>query len=105
MIFASKKRILILSIGKINFSETIKNAVERKRLLSCEYDELSENTTFNRIIKSTAILLIKHKGVSNKYRDQLKKEMLFFSNVDSIDLKSVRWAVPARRIPKAAQRA
>ena len=39
--------------GKINMPESIKNKLSRKQLLSCEYDELSENNLLNQILKIT----------------------------------------------------
>ena len=37
--------------GKINISETIKNKIKHKQLISCSHDEYSENNLFNQIIK------------------------------------------------------
>ncbi|MBQ5988265.1 MAG: 5-methylcytosine-specific restriction endonuclease system specificity protein McrC [Oscillospiraceae bacterium] len=77
--------------GKINIQGTIKNKFQHKQLLSCEYDELSENNILNRIIKTTSSLLIKSEDVKSEYRNLLKQQMMFFSEVDEIDLFSVRW--------------
>ena len=78
--------------GKINIQGTIKNRLQHKQLLSCEYDELSENNILNRIIKSTSSLLIKCEDVKSEYRNLLKQQMMFFSEVDETDLFSVSWA-------------
>ncbi|WP_127058627.1 5-methylcytosine-specific restriction endonuclease system specificity protein McrC [Veillonella ratti] len=78
--------------GKIHMPGTIKNQIAHKRLLSCDFDELSENTLFNQIIKTTVILLLKHAKVKAEYKDDLKKKMLFFANVDTIDLTLVKWS-------------
>ncbi len=77
--------------GKINMSGTIKNRLQHKQLLNCEYDELSENNRLNQILKSTVFLLLSSEKVETKYKDDLKKEMLFFSNVDTLELQSVKW--------------
>ena len=63
----------------------------RKRLITCEYDELSENNLLNQILKTTSMLLLVHASVKEKYRTELKKEMLFFSNVDTIGPHSISW--------------
>ena len=60
--------------------------------MSCDYDELSENNTFNQIVKTTAELLINERSVRSKQRQKLKKLMLFFANVDSLDPKSIKWS-------------
>ena len=78
--------------GKINMPGTIQNRLARKRVLTCEYDELSENNLLNQILKTTVMLLLHHADVEQKYKDDLKKEMLFFSNVDTVDPSLVRWS-------------
>ena len=65
--------------------------MQRKQLISCEFDELTVNNYFNQIIKSTAIILIREKTVSRKYKLELKKEMYFFSDVDEIDVSQIKW--------------
>ena len=77
--------------GKVDIPRTIQNRFARKRVLTCEYDELSENNLLNQILKTTVMLLLRHSRVEQKYKDDLKKEMLFFSNVDTIDPSLIRW--------------
>ena len=78
--------------GKIDMPGTIRNQLSRKRVLTCEYDELSENNLLNQILKTTALLLLRHDKVDSEYKTDLKKEMLFFSNVDTIDPGLIRWS-------------
>ena len=78
--------------GKINMPETVKNYVGQKKKLSCDYDELSVNNTHNQVLKSTAILLIRNENVETEYKSELKKAILYFSEVDIIDLLSVNWS-------------
>lgn len=61
-------------------------------MVTCEYDELSENNLLNQILKTTVMLLLRHAKVSQAHKSDLKKEMLFFSNVDTIDPTSIRWS-------------
>lgn len=83
---------LAVARGRIDMAGTLKNRAERKRLLSCEYDELTENNLPNRILKTAAMLLLRHGGVDEKHKSELKKAMLFFSAVDEIDPARIRWA-------------
>lgn len=46
--------------GKIDMSGTIRNRLAQKKAIACEYDELSENNLLNQILKTTALLLIRH---------------------------------------------
>ena len=78
--------------GKIDMPGTVQNRIARKRVLTCEYDELSENNILNQILKTTVMLLLRHTRVDQEYKSDLKKEMLFFSNVDTIDPTTVRWS-------------
>lgn len=78
--------------GRIDMEGTIRNKSTKKKALSCEYDELSENNLLNRILKTTSLLLIKCLDVSQEYRSELKKEMLFFSDIDSIDPSTIHWS-------------
>ena len=77
--------------GKIDMPGTIKNRLEHRMVVTCDYDELSENNTLNQILKSTVFLLLRQKDVQEKYKAELKKEMLFFSEVDQIELQHIRW--------------
>lgn len=77
--------------GKLDIHGAIKNRLARQRVLTCEYDELSENNLLNQILKTTVMILLRHSGVSARYKTELKKEMLLFSNVDAIDPAAIRW--------------
>ena len=78
--------------GKIDMPVTVRNKVARRQVLACEYDELSENNRLNQILKTTVMILLRHAHVETTYKNELKKEMLFFSHVDTIDPVSIRWA-------------
>ena len=78
--------------GKIDVNGTIKNRLAHKRILACDFDELSENCLFNQILKSAVQLLIHHSAVDIKYKLRLKNEMLFFSEVGFLNLADVKWS-------------
>ena len=90
--YLNRKEDIAVVRGKIDMPGTIQNRLARKRVLTCEYDELSENNLMNQILKTTAMLLLRHARVDQEYKNDLKKEMLFFSNVDTIDPSTIRWA-------------
>ncbi|WP_303707121.1 5-methylcytosine-specific restriction endonuclease system specificity protein McrC [Phascolarctobacterium succinatutens] len=83
---------LMLLRGKINIHGSIKNKIMRKQLLTCDYDLLSENNLLNQIIKTTIVLLIRLANVKEKYKNELRKELLFFNNVDTLEVKSIKWS-------------
>ena len=78
--------------GKIHVPGTIRNQVAHKRLVTCEYDVLSENNLLNQILKTTLVLLIRHSDVDEVRKADLKKELLFFSCVDTLDPAAIPWS-------------
>lgn len=78
--------------GKINIEATVKNAINHKRFVGCDADELSENNLFNQIIKTTVGLLLNNSDVNLKYKEELKKEMLFFSNISTMNPRCIKWS-------------
>lgn len=78
--------------GKIDINGTVRNKLAKQKMISCEFDELSGNNLLNQIIKITVMLLLRQKNVSPNYKSDLKKEMLFFSNVDDIDPITIQWS-------------
>lgn len=77
--------------GKIEMPETISNQISKRMLLACNYDELSENNLLNQILKTTVMILIWHAELNEEYKDELKKEMLYFSNVDFVAPRTIKW--------------
>ncbi len=78
--------------GKIDINGTISNRVRNNRQIACNYDELSEDNVYNQILLTTATILIKHSDVKKDRKAKLKRLMLFFQNVQSIDLHRIRWS-------------
>lgn len=87
---------LSLLRGKIDIAESIKTQSMLRKKLICIYDELSVNSTMNRIIKSTVELLLKA-DIAKSRKKELRKLMVFFADVTSIDLYSVNWNLPYNR--------
>lgn len=78
--------------GKINITDTIKKSpFERK--VTCEFDEFSENSLFNRILKSTAVLMTHSEDIDVKIKRSIKKSLLFLEKVDGIAVSDIRWDV------------
>lgn len=89
--YIDKSADLSLVHGKLDFSKTVRNAAQNKKLLVCEFDELSEDNIYNQIIKTTVMLLLKEDNVNEESKTALKKEMLFFSNIHEINPFLIRW--------------
>ena len=88
--YVSKSESLSTLQGKLNISESIKTQTMLKKQMICTYDEFSTNIQFNQIIKSTVLLLLKA-NIKKKKKKSLRKLLLFFSDVNEIDLHFVNW--------------
>ena len=82
--------------GKIDIAESIKTQSMLRKQLICTYDEFSVNSTMNRIIKSTVELLL-CSNISKKRKKNLRKLMVYFGEVDFVDLHTVNWNVQYNR--------
>lgn len=88
--YVSKSESVSTLQGKLNISESIKTQTMLKKQMICTYDEFSTNIQFNQIIKSTVLLLLKA-NITNSRKKSLRKLLLFFSDVNEIDLHFVNW--------------
>lgn len=88
--YVPKSESLSTLQGKLNISQSIKTQALLKKQMICTYDEFSTNTPFNQIIKSTMLLLLKA-NITNTRKKSLRNLLLFFSDVDEIDLRFVNW--------------
>lgn len=90
--YITKNEDLSVMRGKLDIYGTIKNQIQRKKSLSCEYDELSVNNIFNQILKTTMTILIRDSGVKKSHKADLKKIILFFHDIDIIEPSRIRWS-------------
>ncbi len=82
--------------GKIDASESIKMMTMLRNQMVCIYDEFSVNSRMNQIIKATVKLLM-YTNISKERKKELKKQMLFFSEVTEIDLNTIDWNIRYNR--------
>lgn len=76
--------------GKIEITESIKSQCTLGKKIFCTYEEFSVNNRMNRIIKSTVNLLLKA-DISKDRKKELRKLMVYFRDVEPIDLETVNW--------------
>ena len=89
--YVAKNETMQTIRGKIDINGTISNRVRNNRQIACDYDELSENNVYNQILLTTATILIRHSDVKKEKKARLKQLMLFFQNVQPIDIYTIRW--------------
>lgn len=90
--YISQTQALSSPRGKINVSASLKQRIPLKKQLVCEFDEFAENIYMNQILKTTAMRLIRSQDVRIAQKKALKKVMLFFNEVDTIDPHSILWS-------------
>jgi len=78
--------------GKINITESINSQSFIKQKLNCTYDEFSENCYLNQILKSTMNLLVRS-DLTRERKKKLKNLLMYFRQVDLIDVKSINWKI------------
>ena len=82
--------------GKIDIAESIKTQSMLRNQLVCSYDEFTVNSYLNRILKSTMELLIRS-DISKARKKELRKLLVFFGNVDALDIHDINWRVHYNR--------
>jgi 5-methylcytosine-specific restriction enzyme subunit McrC len=89
--YVGKKESMLTVKGRIDINGTIANRIRKNQQIACDYDELSENNIYNQILVTTATTLIRHSDVKKDKKAKLKQLMLFFQNVQPIDIHTIRW--------------
>ncbi len=82
--------------GRIEISESIKTRSVLKKQLVCTYDDFSENSYMNKIIKTTMDLLL-HADISKPRKKELRKLLVFFGEVDLLDVYTINWKLQFNR--------
>ena len=78
--------------GKININDSIKsNLYNTSHKVICEYDEFSINSYMNKIIKTAIITLLKCKYLDSKYKNKMKRLLMYFNEVKQLNIKEVNW--------------
>lgn len=76
--------------GKIEIGESLRFQSSFRKRIVCSYEEFSVDNIMNRIIKSTMYLILKS-DIPKKRKKELRKLLLFFNEVEVIDLNKVNW--------------
>ncbi len=89
--YINKNETLTVMRGKLNMPETIRNRIQHKQKLTCEFDELSENNLFNQILKTTIHYLIQDNWVKTDRKAALKKLLIFFDSINLLPPSEIQW--------------
>lgn len=89
--YVTKQDSLLVLRGKIDMQGTMRNLLQKKQSVACEFDELSEDNPLNRILKTTMQILVRDKGVSQEHKNALKRELVFFDGISTVAPGLIRW--------------
>ncbi|NLV74275.1 MAG: 5-methylcytosine-specific restriction endonuclease system specificity protein McrC [Chloroflexi bacterium] len=78
--------------GRIDMAGSIDLLIRREKRIACLYDELSEHTTMNRILKTTAHVLAAAPEVESERRTALKRILRYLSDIDSLNPSAIPWS-------------
>jgi McrBC 5-methylcytosine restriction system component. len=90
--YISKTESLSSLRGKIELSASFRQQSLLKKQLVCEYDDFSVNSYINQILKTTSIFLLRSSAVDSVRKKELKKNLLFFGNIDTLDIHHLNWS-------------
>lgn len=89
--YIRKKENMTVMHGTMDIRGTVKNRLDRKYLISCESDVLSENNAYNGMLKAAMMFLLRRSEVDSDVRTQIKKQMLAFSEIEAVDPGKTDW--------------
>lgn len=90
--YITQKDYLSSVRGRIDISDSIKTRSIIKTQLVCSYAEFSENSELNQILKTTVLLLLKSE-ISKNRKKELRRLLVYFSNVDILDVHNIDWNI------------
>lgn len=82
--------------GRINITESIKDQTIIKKQMVCSFDEFSINSYMNQVIKTTMELLL-ISDISKERKKELRKLLVFFREVETLDLHTINWEMQYNR--------
>lgn len=77
--------------GQIRIAESIKLQTIPQGQLVCSYDEFTENSPHNQVLKYTMFMLVRHGNVKPANKKSLRKLLLYFHDVTDIEPTAIRW--------------
>lgn len=91
--YESNESVLSAIRGKVHLYKTYEIEKNNPYQAYCIYDELTENNIYNQVLKTTFLRLLQCNNVSPTRKDSIRNILMFFHDIDSINLQTVRWNV------------
>lgn len=78
--------------GRIDMRATVRLKMAKRTNVACVYDEFSVNTYKNQILKTCALLLLKHPDVAPQRKRDLKRCAMALAEVAELNPARIEWA-------------
>ena len=89
--YVSKNEDLSTVRGRIEMKGTIRNVMMQRQKIFCDYDELSVDNDYNRILKTAMLMLIRSGSLSKDRISKLRTVLMFFDEIEIVEHSSIRW--------------
>jgi 5-methylcytosine-specific restriction enzyme subunit McrC len=76
--------------GKVELVDSIKRNSFQKRQLTCSFEEFTENSRMNQILKTTMLVLVSSE-INKSRKKELRKLLVFFTGINQLDVHSINW--------------
>lgn len=77
--------------GRVDMAATARNAMAGSPRAHCRFDEFSEDTLKNQILKACALSLLRSPDVAPERKRDLKRCALALSEMSDVDPKNIQW--------------
>ncbi len=89
--YISKEEALPGLRGQIKVAESIKQLEIIKGQLVCSFDEFTEDSLHNQILKCTMLILLRHGNIKLDTKKSLRKLLQYFNEIREIQPSMIRW--------------
>lgn len=88
--YVNKTEELTAIRGKVDINSSIRRLSFQNAKAVCRFDEFSGNILFNQVLKATLLHLTK-KQLKNDIKRDVSKILLYFNEIDTINMGSLKW--------------
>lgn len=89
--YQAREEDLLRVAGRIDLGKTMRLRLKQRQDLHCAFDERTENTYKNQILKTTAFHLMRSSDVAPERKRELKRSLVFMQGVALLDVRHIAW--------------
>ena len=78
--------------GRLDVAGIARLRAAQSQDVPCSFDEFTDNTYMNRILKTTALYLLGRRDVRDETKQDLKRTLVFMRSIDVLDAARVDWS-------------